>query len=109
MSTFALIKNDVIENIVEGESLAIMQSLLPDFTVIESNKETGYPAIGGKLSNGKFVSPKPFDSWVFDEVTWTWVSPKPMPSTIPGQYLEWNEPANEWEILDLPNFVADEE
>jgi hypothetical protein len=40
-----------------------------------------------------FIPQKPFESWLLDEETCTWVPPKPLPKD--GRYY-WNEEKLEW-------------
>ena len=42
-----------------------------------------------------FQPPSPFPSWVFDEETWTWVSPVPQP--VSEESFTWNEETLAWE------------
>lgn len=46
-----------------------------------------------------FVSPKPFNSWVFDENDCSWVAPKPYPTD--GNDYVWNEENLDWELLEF--------
>ena len=41
-----------------------------------------------------FIPPKPYASWLLDEKSCTWVSPKPCP--ISDEYLVWDEDAQDW-------------
>jgi hypothetical protein len=41
-----------------------------------------------------FIAPQPFDSWVLDEDTCTWVAPVPMPDDG-GRYV-WDEATVSW-------------
>ncbi len=54
-----------------------------------------FAAIGDNYDqkNDWFISPKPQPSFVFDETTWAWIPPIPMPS--PGDWL-WNEEQQAW-------------
>lgn len=44
-----------------------------------------------------FIPPKPYDSWVLDENTCTWVAPKPQPDD--GQRYHWDESSLSWLLL----------
>ena len=58
-----------------------------------------------KGSDGAFVPPQPFPSWVLGEDTCLWVAPVPMPE---GDYV-WDEEAGDWaEVLPIIE-VWDEE
>lgn len=41
-----------------------------------------------------FIPPKPYQSWLLDEVTCRWISPVPKPET--GGPYEWDEIAQQW-------------
>ena len=41
-----------------------------------------------------FISPQPFESWVFDEGTCLWVSPVPYPED--GELYNWDEESVSW-------------
>ena len=42
-----------------------------------------------------FIAPKPFNSWVLDEVTCHWQAPTPMPTTE-GKFYRWSEDDLSW-------------
>jgi len=59
----------------------------------------GYTFDPDKGTDGAFISPKPFESWVLDEGTCLYVAPVPMPDD--GQAYIWDEEAGEWvEVTD---------
>jgi hypothetical protein len=41
-----------------------------------------------------FIEPKPFDSWVINEITCTWEAPTPYPTN--GKVYKWNESTLSW-------------
>jgi hypothetical protein len=47
-----------------------------------------------------FISPKPYTSWVLNEITCLWESPVAMPTTEleENQYYSWNESIINWEV-----------
>jgi hypothetical protein len=46
-----------------------------------------------------FIPPKPFESWVLDEVTCLWSAPIPYPND--GAFYLWDEEAGDWvEVID---------
>ena len=47
-----------------------------------------------KGTDGAFIPPKPFDSWLLDEDTCLWVAPVPMPED--GEAYTWDEEAGDW-------------
>ena len=65
----------------------------------------GYTFDPDKGTDGAFIPPKPFDSWVLDEDTCLWVAPVPMPEETdadgnPVPYV-WDEDAGDW--VAMPN------
>jgi len=49
--------------------------------------------------NDVFIAPKPFDSWVLNEETWTWEAPTPMPDD--GKLYNWDEETTNWKEVNL--------
>ncbi len=58
----------------------------------------GYTFDPDKGTDGAFIPPKPFESWVLDETTCLWVAPVAMPED--GQDYTWNESAGEWVVSE---------
>ncbi len=59
-----------------------------------------YPAIGWIYDKEKdiFHAPKPYPSWIFNEITLSWDSPIPIPpkNESPNLMWVWNEPSLSW-------------
>jgi hypothetical protein len=51
-----------------------------------------------KGTDGAFIPPKPFDSWVLDEATCLWEAPEPYPAD--GESYTWNEETQEWTAVE---------
>lgn len=49
--------------------------------------------------HGIFIEPRPYASWILDEVTASWQPPTPMPSE--GRWY-WDEPSLSWVALPEP-------
>jgi hypothetical protein len=47
-----------------------------------------------------FIAPKPFDSWVLDEATATYIAPVSKPED--GEHYIWNEEQQTWEQIPAP-------
>lgn len=45
-----------------------------------------------------FIPRKPFNSWIFENDTWSWTAPNPYPSD--GLHYRWKEETLEWVIRD---------
>jgi len=111
MSHYAHIKNNIVDNVIVAEKDFIDK--LPN-----SNEwiKTSYNTTGGKHKLKKtplrknfacigytydnvrdaFIPPKPYNSWILDENTCLWYSPKSKPN---GNYY-WNEELLEWIEFD---------
>ncbi len=100
---------NVIDNSVEdekGES-GVVSWLLEGWggenwlkTSYNSSIRKNYAGIGDTYDKTRdaFISPKPYPSWVLDEITCTWSSPIPMP-TDEKMYV-WDEPTISWLVDD---------
>jgi hypothetical protein len=51
-----------------------------------------------KGTDGAFIPPKPFESWVLDEGTCLWVAPLPYPED--GETYTWDEDAGDWVVVE---------
>jgi hypothetical protein len=58
-----------------------------------------YAGIGYYYDNIKdaFIAPKPFESWILNELTLLWESPVPYPTD--GQFYYWDESNKNWEVV----------
>jgi hypothetical protein len=54
----------------------------------------GFTFDESKGTDGAFIPPKPFESWVLDEATCLWTAPIPYPSDG-GEYT-WDESEGDW-------------
>jgi hypothetical protein len=107
MGNFAVIKNGIVENVIVAEALVVAQSLLPDYLVIEIEPNDIAAGVGSSYEGGKFIPPKPFDSWVLNEDASEWISPVARPVIEQGQMMKWNEDELKWDILEDPFFVTE--
>jgi len=122
--------NELLDNGVESEQKGIqfLKSLYGENTTW---KQTSYNTLGGVHNNNgtplrknhagigyiydqnrdAFISPKPFNSWILDEITCLWNAPISKPETyINGitnsngdplrDIYRWNEDILNWEISD---------
>lgn len=93
MSRFIVVKNNFVENVVistDEDALAILSVLIPDadYIVPESDLPNAY--VGCEIRNGKAVPKKPFESWIWDESEFNWLSPVEKPND--GKFYVWTEP-----------------
>lgn len=90
------------ENIVEDilvcdyDFIEIIKKDNPDFYYVEYN-DNNHAALGHPYNTElkKFLTPKPFPSWVLDEEKWEYVAPVAYPDE-PGKYYVWEEMNTEW-------------
>jgi hypothetical protein len=50
------------------------------------------------VDNNTFTSPKPYDSWVFNNTTWSWEPPIDIPDQISDEVYIWNEETTTWDL-----------
>ena len=53
-----------------------------------------------KGTDGAFIPPKPFESWVLNEGTCLWEAPEPYPTD--GESYVWDEDAGDWVAAETP-------
>lgn len=75
-------------------------------TSYNNNFRKRYAGIGFKYEADldAFIAPKPYPSWLFNEVTLDWDPPVPMPEDydVDTHYPVWNEETRSWEIKTIP-------
>ena len=94
MSRYAKINEEnIVENVIIADASYISTQYGVWIEVTESTRNTNSGDLYSKEKN-KFISQKPFESWVLEEDSLEWVSPVgPKPST---GYWSWNENDQEW-------------
>lgn len=70
-------------------------------TSYNGNIRKNYASIGYYYDEAKdaFIAPKPFPSWLFDDVSCTWYAPVPMPTDVDAIYA-WDEASLSWQTLN---------
>lgn len=70
-----------------------------------------YAPIGGFYHEALnvFFYPKPFPSWVMNEIEYSWEAPVPKPEDRNGFYLSWNEDILNWEYNEIPIVIPPSE
>ena len=58
------------------------------------------------VDNNTFTSPKPYDSWVFNNTTWSWEPPIDIPDQTDDEVYTWNEEA--YQLDNTQGWVSDE-
>tara|TARA_Y100000015_G_C2377720_1_gene83421 strand:- start:51 stop:371 length:321 start_codon:yes stop_codon:yes gene_type:complete len=49
------------------------------------------------VENNTFTSPKPYESWTFDNTSWQWQPPVSIPNQTNEEVYVWNEENTNWE------------
>lgn len=75
-------------------------------TSYNGNIRKNFAAIGYTYDSQRdaFITKKPFDSWLLDEQTCTWVAPSPYPTD--GLTYFWNEADLTWQLWDFSELEA---
>ena len=88
-------------------------------------KRTSYNTVGGVHTGGgtpfrknyagigysydpdrdAFIPPKPFASWILDEITCLWTAPTPMPED--GKRYNWDEATTSWVEFVMPEVLPE--
>tara|TARA_Y100000289_G_scaffold24135_1_gene23491 strand:+ start:726 stop:1046 length:321 start_codon:yes stop_codon:yes gene_type:complete len=50
------------------------------------------------VENNTFTSPKPYESWIFDNTSWEWKPPIEIPDQINEEVYQWNEETQQWDL-----------
>lgn len=108
MTVYAVVKDGIVQNSIEADARVIAEAVLGqlDGDIVEQTDATGIAFIGSGYENGKFMAPRPYDSWIFDKSSWSWVAPLPYPLFPEGKRGVWNEGNQNWEEVDLPPMMT---
>lgn len=98
--------NELLVDGVESEQKGIefCQTLFPGTrwvqTSYSSSFRKNYAGNGYSYDADRdaFIPPKPYNSWILDETTCTWISPIPQPND--GNHYYWDEDTITWKILE---------
>jgi len=90
-------------------NIAVFDLTNPDIDLLENIKNIfnavdykscavyGEAAINGEFINDRFVSPKPYPSWILNSETYEWQAPIGMP--IDDQNVIWDEDTLSWKPI----------
>jgi hypothetical protein len=103
-----VVSNNVLLNEIGYEIEDRGIELLKSITGHENWKQTSYSNAFRKnfasigytydFTLDAFIPPKPYNSWLLNETTYTWESPTPMP--IDGLLYTWNEDTITWVLSE---------
>jgi hypothetical protein len=99
MTVFGAVKNGKVENVVIGESLMLLQALLPGIQLVAETKQSGIAWIGSEVVGSKFKPPQRYESWAFNEDLFVWEAPKPVPQNKKDYY--WSEADLDWVVVPI--------
>ena len=71
-------------------------------TYKDASERKNYAVVGGTYDSDKnaFIPTKPYDSWVLDELTYSWISPITYPDN--DKFYRWDEKLISWIETDPP-------
>lgn len=99
MAIFAIHNGQIVSNIIKAETKEIAELV----TSMQAIEVTDLPiGVGWYFENNKWFPPKTFPSWVWNETSYNWDPPIPMPDdaksiTNPdGKIYGWNEETVSW-------------
>ena len=115
MAHYALLDNDnIVTQVIVGiDETELIEGLDPETwygnftgqlckrTSYNGNFRKHYAGIGYSYDAelDAFIAPRPFASWVLDEVNCAWEAPVPYPTD--GFTYKWNEATEDWELQDF--------
>lgn len=108
MSHFAKVKNGIVTEVIVAEQDVIDSGLFGEGWIQTSYNTHGgqhpanrplrknYAGVGYTYDSQRdaFISPKPYQSWVLNEITCQWESPIPYPTD--GARYVWDESTTLW-------------
>jgi hypothetical protein len=106
-ANYVFIKDGSVVNIVVFDNPT--QELL-DIFIAEHNIDNILPCgdntkavMGATYLNGIFIGPKPYTSWILNEITFEWEPPIPYPifDEENPKYYQWNEDILNWEEIQV--------
>ena len=97
-----IIENKVVDILQTDERLAAIFLSQPEIINISSLEEKSFPSVDWKYDTllEKFIPPKPFDSWTFNNEQMRWEAPIAFPQGDPdnGIYYVWDEETTSWKL-----------
>ena len=74
-------------------------------TSYNANFRKKYASVGDTYDNNRdaFISPKVYESFIFNEESCSWVPPKPKPAFEEGSSWVWDEVVKDWFKLTIPS------
>lgn len=99
MPNFAKIISNQVEDLFVADEKGVLETMFPEALFIEETEFTGTACIGGEYRNNKFISVKPYQSWVLDENSLIWNAPIPYPTD--SLVYGWDEETISWKEVAI--------
>jgi hypothetical protein len=89
-----------VDNVIEANQEFI--NTLPDYDLWVASSVLDTKKLADKndtydVDNNTFTSPKPYESWTFNNTTWSWQPPVSIPNQTNEEVYVWNEENTNWE------------
>lgn len=122
MSHFAKVENGIVTQVIVAEQDFIDSGKVGDPSLwIQTSYNThagvnnrpggtalrkNYAGIGWTYDKGRdaFIPPKPYDSWILNEITCQWNSPIAKPDD--GKSHDWDETRQVWVLRDTTGLIT---
>jgi hypothetical protein len=109
MNKYAIVNSlGLIENIIVSEEKEAVDFLFgANKIVVMETEATGIAFIGAtyRQDKEKFMPYRPFDTWIFNEESWSWEAPIAKPEVADGKIAVWDGLQNNWVEISM-EFVA---
>ncbi len=104
MATYARINSltKKVDNIIEADDSFIQHRSDYDLWIKTSEVLTKKLASRGDnyiIDINAFKSESPYSSWIFNESTWSWEAPTPVPDIIDNEVWGWDEATTSWKEI----------
>lgn len=101
---YALVLDGYVEQVVflQNDLEYTKNLVFSNFSFDEAIDISTYPNQvyrGYRYNNSKFYPPRPYASWIFDDVRMEWQAPEPLPDNY--RVYNWNEQTISWELCDV--------
>jgi hypothetical protein len=102
MSNFAIVENNIVTRVIVADKFEHAAAFFDPNDLIEETEITGIAWIGSEVIDGKFKPLQQYQSWTFDQDSFSWVAPEPYPIGSENPYF-WDEGSLSWVEIPLPS------
>ena len=100
MSTYAVIENGIVINVIVAESKEIAEQVSEKECVEQTHENPLSVDWYWNEQYSKYIPPSIFSSWIYDGENWT--APTPMP-VEEGKFFTWDDNTASWVSNDMPS------